>query len=118
MDVSVGESIFQDENIELNLEIILKPFYIGKVCNYIGAYLNQRNVCDTPFNKTIGYKKVSELLRNYDFEPPQPGVIDRDMPQAHYIFKRHENLEFLPARYFKKKFVLEDFIKDYKQINV
>ena len=88
-------------------KLLLSAYQNGKV-----AYLTQDYRDKSIFKDTMAFKKISQLLADYDFSPPKAGVINHDGPQTNYIFHRHDNCN-IPYPLKKTVFVKENFEKDF-----
>ena len=115
MEIRTGAPIFDETNKELSIRLKIQPIYVDGVCSYLAAFLTRNDNKDTPFKETSGFKKIAALLYEYDFEKGQRGT-ESSGPGENYIFKRHENIPMITIKQSKEKFIVTDFMKDFKNI--
>ena len=96
-----------------NFDLVIKAYYLGEAYSYLAAHLTQIKNFNEQFDATMDYKKIVELLTEYDFEPAQVCVQNNNGPQNNYILERHDNIQPLNIKHKKATFIAKDFINDY-----
>ncbi|MEG2183360.1 MAG: hypothetical protein RRY12_01660 [Cloacibacillus sp.] len=89
------------------LKLLISTYPNSKV-----AFLTQDHRDKSILKDTLAFKKISQLLADYDFSPPQAGAINHYGPQTNYIFHRHDDCN-IPYPLKKTVFVKENFEKDF-----